>query len=282
VAGRVEGYADVEGGRLFYEREGSGNPVVWLHAGFLDRRMWEPQFARFASRYDLIRYDQRGFGRSDPPRDTYWESRDLAKLLDHLSIGSAYLVGVAMGGRIALDFAADYPGRVDGLVVYAPTVSGYRARSEAEEALWKEIDVREDAIEGLARQPGPAAIAAKLDLWAPGVPPELRAGLETIAMENRERALGKPDPFRGRMHPPTAERLWAVLAPALVVTGEHDLPAFDALADWLAEKLPNAQRTVLAGGDHTGNLSQSEAFNELLEGFLARLDFIQMQRGSTH
>jgi len=278
----ASGLAPVEGGRLYYEREGSGNPIVWLHGGFLDSRMWEPQFPRFSVRYDLVRYDQRGYGRSDPPTAEYAESFDLRHLLDDLGITSAYFVGLATGARIALDFAAAFPTRVDGLVAVAPTLEGYRPSTPEEEALWEELDRKEDLIEGLARTEGPErALQARVDLWAHAVDARTRAELLTIALENRARALREPNPFRQKLSPSTIDRLGAIRCPTLIVTGELDFAGFEAIANLLLERLPIAQHSVVAGADHLVNRSQTEAFNELLEGFFSRLDFIMMQRGST-
>ncbi len=279
---RTSGFASVEGVRIYYEREGSGNPIVWLHGGFLDGRMWEPQFTRFSQRYDLLRYDQRGFGRSDPPTQDYTESFDLRHVLDGVGIQSAYLVGLAMGARVALDFAASMPTRVDGLVAIAPTLEGYVPSTPEEEAWWNELDEREEAIEALAQRDGPErAIEAKIDAWAPNADPKTRSELIAIALENQPRALGERNVFRQKVVPSTIERLGAIRCPTLLLTGERDFPGFESVARLLLDRLPLAQQSVLAGADHLANVTQPEAFNELLEGFFARLDFIAMQRGST-
>ena len=276
------GLATVEGGRLYYERAGSGNPIVWLHGGFLDRRVWDPQFARFASRYDLVRYDQRGFGRSDPPTSEYAESFDLRDLLDDLAIPSAYLVGLATGARIALDFAAVFPNRVDGLVTVAPVLEGYVPSTHEEADRWEELDRKEEAIAELARSQGvERALAAKLDQWAPNLPAGERAELLAVALDNRARGLGESNPLRQKMQPRTIDRLGAVRCPTLVVTGERDFAGFAAIAALLIERLPVAQHSIVGGADHLANRSSPDAFNELLEGYFARLDFIAMQRGRT-
>ena len=278
----ADGYASVEHGRLFYERTGSGNAIVWLHGGFLDRRMWEPQFGHFARRYDLLRYDQRGFGRSDPPKAEYAESFDLRHLLDEVGVASGYLVGLATGARIALDFAATMPNRVDGLVLIAPTIEGYVLQGPEEERLWEELDRREEGIEKLAASLGPErAIEAKVGAWAPNLDEATRAKVVGIALENRARALGEPNRFRQKLTPRTIDRLGAVRSPTLIVTSERDFAGFGAIAAYLQARLPLAQSVVLAGADHLANLSQPPPFNDLLEGFFARLDFIAMLRGST-
>src|SRR5437879_2559353 len=110
------GYAEVDGGRLYYETSGDGPAMVLIHAGFLDSRMWDPQIPVFSESHVVIRYDVRGFGGSDVARNKYSDYKDLRGLLAHLSVKTASLVGVSNGGRIASDFAVEHPSMVDHLV----------------------------------------------------------------------------------------------------------------------------------------------------------------------
>ena len=61
------GFVEANGARLYYETAGTGHPFVFVHAGIADSRMWDDQFQQFADRYHVVRYDARGFGRSDAP-----------------------------------------------------------------------------------------------------------------------------------------------------------------------------------------------------------------------
>ena len=70
------GYAAVRGGRVYYEVQGAGHPLVLIHAGFLDRRMWDGQFELFARSYRVVHYDVRGFGESDRPQEKYSDVED--------------------------------------------------------------------------------------------------------------------------------------------------------------------------------------------------------------
>src|SRR5437667_9766875 len=102
------GYAEVDGGRLYYETSGEGPALVLIHAGFLDSRMWDTQFQLFSENYRVIRYDVRGFGRSDVARTKFSDYKDLRQLLDHLRVKTASLVGVSNGVRIASNFVVQY------------------------------------------------------------------------------------------------------------------------------------------------------------------------------
>src|SRR5713101_4337147 len=97
------GFVQVEGGRLYYEVNGSGPALVLIHAGFLDSRMWDEQFQLFSQNYRVIRYDVRGYGKSDRPKYKFSDAEDLYDILSHLGLGRTHIIGVSNGGRIALD-----------------------------------------------------------------------------------------------------------------------------------------------------------------------------------
>src|SRR6266700_3805147 len=100
------GSADVsDGGRLYWEEAGEGPPVVLIHAGLWDRRIWDEQMEPFAAAHRVVRYDLRGFGRSSPLERPFSARRDLADLLDALAIEGTALVGCSIGGGLAVDFA---------------------------------------------------------------------------------------------------------------------------------------------------------------------------------
>ena len=100
-------------GRDFYEVSGAGEPVVLIHAFSVDRRMWAPQIASLEKRFRVVRYDQRGHGKSDGPSAPYAQHEDLRSVLDALGIDKATLIGLSAGATTATDFAIAYPNRVD-------------------------------------------------------------------------------------------------------------------------------------------------------------------------
>ena len=117
-------YLTVRGGSLYYETAGEGTPLVLIHAGFLDNRMWNEQFQKFAKNLRVIRYDVRGYGRSSKPSAEYSDAEDLFTLLKHLKIESASILGVSNGGRIALDFVSVHPSMVNSLILVSPGIRG--------------------------------------------------------------------------------------------------------------------------------------------------------------
>src|SRR5687767_3862126 len=92
------GYADINGATLYYEVAGAGPPLIMLHGHLLDSGQWDDQFAAFAQRYRVIRYDARGFGRSSQPPAPFAHYEDLRGLMDALAVEHAYLMGCSGGG----------------------------------------------------------------------------------------------------------------------------------------------------------------------------------------
>src|SRR4051794_28386488 len=106
-----DGFVELPGVRIYYEVAGDGDPVVLIHGGLLDRRMWDDQFLFFAQQYRTIRYDMRGAGKSEtePSSEPYSPYQDLYHFLRALDIRQAALVGLSGGARIAIDLSIAYP-----------------------------------------------------------------------------------------------------------------------------------------------------------------------------
>src|SRR5438067_4373907 len=141
--------------RVHHEVAGSGPPVVLIHEGIADSRMWNRQLAAYADAFRVVRYDIAGYGRSPLLGGTYSHSRDLLELLDELDIEQAALVGVSLGGRIALDAALAAPERVSALVLVAPGLPDWE---------WSEQVRRFGAQEDAALEAGDLAGAVELNL----------------------------------------------------------------------------------------------------------------------
>jgi len=265
---RETGTADVNGASFYYEVAGEGEPLVLVHAGIADGRMWEGQIEAFARRYQVIRYDQRGFGRTAMVEGPYSHHDDLRGLLDSLGVERAHLVGCSMGGGAVLDFALGYPERAGALVLVGSAVSGFEGNFEPPEQ-WGEL-VAADEAGDLER-----VCELEVRIWVdgPGRRPEdvdaalrdLVYEMNLIALKNEASGLGEevaPDP-------PAADRLSEVRSPSLVMVGDSDQPRTLAAADLLARELPNARRVVMRNTAHLPNMERPEEFNGIVLDFLA-------------
>src|SRR4051812_18695011 len=124
------GFAAVNNARIWYGIAGEGPPVVLVHGMTLDHRMWDDQFAALAAYHRVLRYDLRGFGLSAIPDAPYRHVDDLAALLAHVGMERAAVVGLSLGGMIAVDFALTYPEMVSALIPVDPVIGGHHWTQE--------------------------------------------------------------------------------------------------------------------------------------------------------
>src|SRR5688500_6306256 len=119
------GFLETNGARIHYEIDGSGEPIVFIHAGVANLRMWDDQVAALRETYRCIRYDTRGFGQTETEAVEFSNRADVAAVLDRAGARSAHVVGLSRGAMIALDFALEQPERVRSLTVAAGGIGGY-------------------------------------------------------------------------------------------------------------------------------------------------------------
>lgn len=260
----VSAFVEVNRTRLFYETGGEGHPIVFLHGFSLDGRMWEPQFAAFTAEYCCLRYDLRGFGRSELPGDeSYSHAEDLWALLDHLEVPPAVLVGLSKGAAVALDFALAYPGRTRGLVLIDPVVGGFP---------WSQENTSRDRLVwDAARSHGiPAGKAAWLahSLFAPAMQnPRAADQFRRMVEDYSGWHFTHRDP-EIRPAQPAYERLEQIRLPVLVMVGELDLPDFLRSAAAIHQRVPACRKLVIAAAGHLANMEQPEAVNRHLAQWL--------------
>ncbi len=242
---------------LWYERTGSGDPLVLLHAGVVDARIWAPAVPLLAPRYDVVVYDQRGYGRSARWDGPYSLADDLFGVLDEVGFERAGLVGLSRGGRIALDAVLDRPERVSRLALVASALPGHEPSWEVPDDLERRWDEAEAA--------GDLAALAEIDLelWAPlGADADLRA----MFHENAEASNGA-DPAV-EPEPPAAERLAEIDVPVLIVTGDRDVPAMTEIGDVLERRIGGARRVVIPEADHMVPWRRPQELADVLAAFL--------------
>ena len=262
--------AAVNGTSLFYCFAGEGPPLLLLHAGICDSRMWDDQIGEFARTHRVIAPDFRGFGQSKMVAGGFAHRRDLGALMDHLGIGRAVLIGVSMSGRTALDFTLENPNRVDALILVAAALSGYRFEDPATLAAWEAGDA---ALEG-GRHDEAAAIDIKTWLAGPRRNPAqidsaLRQRVRDMALQSYATPpdLGQEQP----LDPPAIGRLQAVRVPTLIVVGDEDVPDIVTIAKLLESGIAGARQVVMPGTAHLPNMEQPATFNRIVSGFLAGL-----------
>jgi pimeloyl-ACP methyl ester carboxylesterase len=251
---------------LRYQQTGDGAPIVLIQGANLPMEMWDAQVKFFASEFKVVRYDVRGFGGSGPRDGVPYQSHtDLLALLDYLRIERAHLIGLSLGGRIAVDFALTYPDRVASLVLAGPGLSGYQFNAQAMRS-WIERIVA-------AQSEGDFFRAA--DAWletgfmAPAMEnPELAPRLTRLAYANA-RVWASRD-FEVPLSPPAVDRLGEIDAPTLLLLGERDVDDEHRIVETLHREVSGAQLEVFPRVGHVINLEAPEAFNRIVHRFLSQ------------
>lgn len=255
---------------LYYEVAGSGETLLLVHAGIADSRMWDPQFAFFAQKYQVVRCDLRGFGQTQVTAEPFYVYQDLYELMGCLGILRAHLVGCSKGGTALMDLALAYPDRAASLVMVASSPSGYCYDGPP--------PCKADAVES-AILSGDLELANELEaeIWVDGpyrlpieVTPHIRdlmQSMNRIALKNdaRRRKFERP------VEVPAVARLDRLQCPTLLIVGDLDQPAILAAADFMAANIPGAQKAELHGAAHMPSLEKPAEFNAVLEKFLMRV-----------
>ena len=258
----------VNGITLAYSDQGTGLPIVFLHAFPLNRTMWWGQEHALSSQFRIITIDLRGHGESDAPlwRYTLEQSADDVRvLLDHLSIRQAVFVGLSMGGYILFAFYRKYADRVNGLILadtraQADTAEGKDGRFLMAQTAYKE---------------GPSAIA---DLMIPKLlsPMSIQTKLDLVqhvrAMIQGNQISGiAGDLMAMADRPDSVTLLSQITCPTQIIVGDLDQATPPSDAELLANRISNARLAIIPQAAHLANLEQPETFNRIVASFASEL-----------
>jgi pimeloyl-ACP methyl ester carboxylesterase len=259
------GFLDVDDSRIYYEDAGTGECLILIHGFACDTRVWDDQFEPLATRYRVVRYDLRGFGKSDPPRECYSTLDDLEALMNALAIDRAWVAGLSLGGALAVEFALQCPDRVVGLVLVSSTL---RRFPYSDSYVQRFLDYRR-----IARRKG--LPAARHDLLSS---PLLERLSDDPALVERAKAILEdyqgfhwlyPDPHRV-FYPPAIDRLSEIDVPVQIVVGENDLADIHGVADRLATDIAHAEKVIIPDAGHMVNMEKPEEFNQVVLDFVAQ------------
>ena len=256
-----------DGVGIYYEVHGSGPPLLLSHGYSSTSAMWQGQIEALSRHHKLVLWDMRGHGRSDYPDEpaAYSEAltvADIAALLDEVGANSAIVGGLSLGGYMSLAFYRAHPDRVRALLII-DTGPGFK-KDDARDAWNKRAFETGDRFE--------------------------REGLAVLKSASRERssvshrdAAGLARAARGMLTQRDArviESLPDIKVPSLVVVGADDAP-FLAASDYMAAKIPGAQKVVIPAAGHAVNIDQPQAFIDAVLPFLDGLDAKAKQKAAS-
>jgi 3-oxoadipate enol-lactonase len=267
-------FLDVHGGKLYYEISGTGYPLVLLHAGIANLRMWDEQIEVFSKRYQVICYDTRTFGKSTSEAVEFSNRQDLLDLLEHLKIDKTHLLGISRGGSIAMDFTLEFPDKVSSLVMVASNPSGFDYEDTETEKAYFARD------EELSETKNAEAMAdLDVEMWVDGPGQKLGRADKNVRQKVRAMTLEHyhysfvtfPDkePLSVPLEPPATERLAAITIPTLIITGSLDFSYTHAAAKAMTKDIANSRHISISDVAHMVTMEKPKEFNRVVLEFLA-------------
>ena len=249
----------VDGGDVWADDSGGdGPPLVLLHPGVGDSRIWEPVLPALTAPYRVIRYDAPGFGRSPAPRAKFSLLADLITVLDRYRLDRVAIVGCSQGGGSALGLALRQPARVSALVLLCPGVPGFP---------WPEEPDELDAEYERALEAGDVdALAGLLQrIWAAAGPtPAVMEQLRSAARA----AISSGD--LEQQDPPVFDRLGEISVPTSLLVGDADYPPLLEANRQAAARIPGCELTVVPGMDHLPPLREPDLVLRTITSTLSR------------
>jgi len=252
----------VDGGdAVFCEVTGHGPPLALTHDGILHRETWDAQFEALSRSYRVVRWDRRGYGRSDEPRAPYASDDDLARVIASLTEPPTILMGCSNGGLLSLQCALKFPDLIAALVLVGPIVSGLGFTEHF-------------TSRGGRRAGGDLTTAEEIEYWS-STDPWVTAPPNTGARD-RLRALltANPNNLRPKEHlerayeSPALPRLGQITVPTLIIAGEHDIADVHAHCGAIEAGIRDARRLVLPNSGHLPHFELPSEFNTAVLGFL--------------
>jgi len=258
------GFVTIGGSKIYWEKAGKGDPIIFVHADALDARQWNPQFEYFYNKFTVIRYDVRGFGKSEIPTDEpYSFFEDLCSLMESLSIQQAHFVGLSLGSAIIIDLALTHPEKVRSVVLADPGISGDGFNKTFIESINKIIALAKDDKMDFAKK-------IWLDLpifdYSRKLPKVWEQVQKMVRDTSGYRWYGSNQSID--IVPAAAQRLSEIKKPTLVLVGEHDIDDFQRKSRLLHEKISGSRFVKISNAGHLSNMDNPEEFNRAVDSFL--------------
>jgi 2-hydroxy-6-oxonona-2,4-dienedioate hydrolase len=266
------GYAGINHAQIYYETAGKGTAFVMIHAGVADSRQWNNEFAYFAQKYQVVRYDLRGYGKSEPVDGEFSHMGDLVSLLDILGLHEPLIImGCSMGGGLAMDFALTNPSRVKALIMVDAGPSGLELDVETPS---KFADAEK------AFNAGDLDLVAEIEtqIWFDGMDRtseqvnqtmrKLLYEMDRTALSHEMKQLGKRLP---NTQTPAFDRLQDLAMPVLIIVGAHDTPYILAAAEYMVKNIRSGRIIRIEDAAHLPNMDHPRAFQAAVSSFLESL-----------
>lgn len=262
------GFVNVGNAKLYYEELGKGEPLIFIHGHSFDHTEWDPQFFEFAKKYRVIRYDCRGYGYSDMPKEgvAFLHAEDLLELMNSLKIKKAHLVGLSMGGFIATDFLALHQDRL--LTVTAASGDVFLVPGPLQPWTKEQLAVRRAEITKIKQK---GTMNQKWE-WLNGLMSHGGSDLEKTRRTVWD-MIYKWDQWQPLHAEPrlvlgndveSILKKQKITVPVMVLTGEVERNQPNKLLEYI----PSTKQEFVPNAGHVSNLENPEDFNRLVLKFI--------------
>jgi len=261
---------------LTYVEQGRGEPVILIHGGMQDYRLWLPHLKSLSTHYRVIAYSRRNHypglispdGWPDTAADLH--ANDLARLVTTLRLGRVHLVAHSSGAHAALFFASAHPGMVKSLVVNEPPASGLLSESSESLEIARAFGVRLEPSRDAFRK-GDLASGVRLFTEAVSGPGVFESRNRTVREMMMANAVAHQADARSERPRPvfTCEMARRLTAPTLISNGDRSPGFFHAVTDRLAGCIPHSERLTFHAS-HTVPLEDQRAFDVAILAWLRR------------
>jgi 3-oxoadipate enol-lactonase len=270
VRAQLQGHIEAGGIKLHYQIDGSGKPLVLVHAGYLDMHMWDQQVSVFKKDHRVIRLDLPGHG-GTTGTDTAMTVQDVIRImLDSLHIPKASFAGVSLGGASVIDFALANPERVDKIVLVSSGLSGWMDVLQLD-TLSKRIFQTIDSVNETNDHND--ITETFTHYWFDG-PYRRPAEMNTMERNYVYRTAFINDVYTTRQWPrfnknPAGKRVSDLHVPVLILAGSLDVPFILNVAHYLHRTIKGSRLSILPDAAHMLNLEKPTVFYNLVSTFLS-------------
>ena len=253
----------VSGGEIWaQDTGGDGTPVVLVNANWSTAGIWSPLIGLLDGRCRVIRYDDRGYGRSPAPSVPFTRLADLRAVLDHTGVAAAVVVGHSGGGGTALGLALSEAENVASLILIAPGAPDYP---------WPQDDpYMGEFFRLFTAGDREGLISLGLKTWA-AADDDAAAVAEISGAVSGFFTVGGLE----QQGPPVYRRLGEVAAPAVVIRGDREYPMVAESSDRIASGIPGCRHVVVAGADHLLPLRAPGRLAEIITGLTGLADVFE-------
>jgi len=270
VWAQTEGFLPFNGGKIYYQVQGQGAPIVFVHAGFQNHNMWQPQVAYFSKTNKVVVFDVPGHGATVSGPERPQAAAVIKAVMDGLQIEKATVVGLSLGGAMAIDFATQHPQRVTHLVLAGSGLSGWDENRKVDTTTTQYVTALMDA---LAQKDTAHAATVFVKNWFAGPARSQAQFSKTLwdsgyAITYQNMRQHKISDWPRFAQPAAIHKLDKLTMPVLILTGTIDMPEVLLMNKWLKEHIHHSKQVLMPGLAHMINLEDSAQFNQLMEDFM--------------